>query len=571
MTPHLLSLALAFAAPDQAPPPRAVPAAQAPASPADRLEVVFFTRERPVRLSVAVNYAGGTMTDRWRTHVTKLFAASDRDGDGFLDEKEADTIIPVSGVRQIFQGGYFYRVGNPTPELKELDRDGDHRLSLGELQAYYRDIEKDLVKPRSTFVANFNNPTTEELFDRLDRNGDNKLGEAEVKAAERILAGLDTDEDECVSANEILRNRTAVAATMSTTDAAMMMNRPATAPKTRAAPQDLQVFQAAIPGAIVQQFLKRYDADNDLALTNHECGFHRGAFDRLDRNADGKLSATELDGWRASEPDGTVAITMAARSEDCKIAAKPAGASSWPKGIEVRQTEPGRLVLNVAKQTIEFSAHMPPTSVQKRRTSQFMAGVFPQGKQEVADGDLVGPQYQLVRVIFDAADANGNGKLTRKEFETYFAMQQATAEIALSLNYATRTPNFFQMLDDNLDGKLSVRELRTAWERLIVLEPGEGKAVTRAVMQPSANLRVVQASLVQFDPTQNAVSRPGAKAPSAAPLWHRKMDRNTDGDVSKAEFLGDADAFARLDGNKDALVSTEEAVDYEKAARPKKK
>jgi Ca2+-binding EF-hand superfamily protein len=228
-------------------------------------------------------------------------------------------------------------------------------------------------------------------------------------------------------------------------------------------------------------------------------------------------------------------------------------------------------VLNVEKQTIEFAAHLPPTSVQKQRTTAFMDGVFPQGKQEVSEGDLVGPQHQLVRVIFDAADTDGNGKLTKKEFEKYFAMQQATAEIALNLNYATRTPNFFQMMDDNLDGKLSVRELRTAWDRLIVLEPGEGKAVTRAVMQPSATLRVVQASLVQFDPTQNAVARPGAKTQSAAPLWHRKMDRNTDGDVSKAEFLGDAAAFAKLDANQDGLVSTEEALDFEKMARPKKK
>jgi hypothetical protein len=37
------------------------------------------------------------------------------------------------------------------------------------------------------------------------------------------------------------------------------------------------------------------------------------------------------------------------------------------------------------------------------------------------------------------------------------------------------------------------------------------------------------------------------------------MDRNGDGFVSRAEFLGSAKEFARLDRNGDGLISPEEA------------
>ena len=47
------------------------------------------------------------------------------------------------------------------------------------------------------------------------------------------------------------------------------------------------------------------------------------------------------------------------------------------------------------------------------------------------------------------------------------------------------------------------------------------------------------------------------------------MDRNTDGDVSRSEFLGDEADFAMLDANGDGLIALEEAEAYEKKVRPR--
>jgi hypothetical protein len=147
-------------------------------------------------------------------------------------------------------------------------------------------------------------------------------------------------------------------------------------------------------------------------------------------------------------------------------------------------------------------------------------------------------------------------------------LQQSTIDLALSLTYATRTPSLFQLMDENGDGRLGIRELRTAFDRLIVLEPAGGDVVTKAAIQPSAGLRLGQSAFVAENPAFNGSPfvRDGPK-PTRGPVWFVKMDRNGDGDVSRAEFLGGAADFAALDADADGLITTDEATTFDKKAR----
>ncbi|HSQ54298.1 MAG TPA: hypothetical protein VLM40_01025, partial [Gemmata sp.] len=122
------------------------------------------------------------------------------------------------------------------------------------------------------------------------------------------------------------------------------------------------------------------------------------------------------------------------------------------------------------------------------------------------------------------------------------------------------------------DGRLGVRELRTAWERLIVLEPDKTDVVTRDAILPAISLRLsrsidrftlTQAQYADQDPNQQV------RIPKKGPLWFRKMDRNADGDVSRSEFLGTRAEFDAIDTDHDALISLEEAEAYDKTKRPK--
>ena len=144
--------------------------------------------------------------------------------------------------------------------------------------------------------------------------------------------------------------------------------------------------------------------------------------------------------------------------------------------------------------------------------------------------------------------------------------QQEFADLGLALSPAVQTPTLFQLLDENNDGRLGVRELRTAWSRLLPLEPvppGEtAEVVTRAAIQPSVSIRVSRfldrataqrpVNFVAGNPNQ-------VRIPQKGPLWFRKMDRNGDGDVSPREWLGRTEDYGRIDADGDGLLSPEEA------------
>ena len=116
-----------------------------------------------------------------------------------------------------------------------------------------------------------------------------------------------------------------------------------------------------------------------------------------------------------------------------------------------------------------------------------------------------------------------------------------------------------------------MRELRTAWDRLSVLEPPEAdgrvSAITKAAILPTAMLRLSR-------PTDRfgVIQQPGLtpaqpQGAQAGPVWFRKMDRNADGDVSRAEFVGTRAEFDAMDADRDGLISVREAEAFDAAAR----
>ena len=133
---------------------------------------------------------------------------------------------------------------------------------------------------------------------------------------------------------------------------------------------------------------------------------------------------------------------------------------------------------------------------------------------------------------------------------------------------AVQTPTLFQLLDENRDGRLGVRELRTSWDRLIALEPGNAEVITKAAIQPSVSLRrhardrPVQR---QPGPVRCRVPEPesGPARTAEGPVWFRKMDRNADGDVSRSEYLGTKAEFDAIDTDADDLISLQEAETYD--------
>ncbi len=535
-----------------------------PASPIrDTIDAIFFAKDRPIRVQIHVTVDDVAVDLVWRNHLKMLFTAFDRDRDGFLNRHEIEQIYSAAGMTTLVGGNAHRNLSQP-PTVEEIDRDGDNRVSFDEFEYYYREAAEDLVQPRSISLdSSPNRKMTEQLFAALDLNKDGKLSKSEVRDAEKILLSLDQNEDECLSPDELNlgdADRTPTAKPV-----------PIDGVPTAGGTNDLQLFRTAIPAKIVQQLLQRYDANKDAFLTQKEIGFDKETFDRFDANRDGKLSAAEWELWRTGHPDFIANVNISDLAQRRKMTIQYASGKALPAGLEIRTSSTGRLVLRVGRQLLDLyaGAGAAPSNVVYRLEEE-VKSTYPMGKTIVTEDDIGAQQYQFLRIVFDAADFNCDGKLTREEYAKYMRLQQSTIDLATIAGYATRTPSLFHLMDENGDVKLSVRELRTAWDRLIVLEPGSGTEVTRDAIMPSASIRFGRASssiLAEYASSMNVMPAPRKVA---GPLWMQMMDRNGDGDISRLEFLGDRAEFDRIDTDKDGIISTAETEAYDKLKRVKK-
>ena len=582
-----LTLALAgtvLAVPD-APALAPAPRAAAPKFVAPKFnnsfEVLVFATQRPVRVRVTALNDGKTMDGLWRDRLQKAFDFCDRDGDGWLNAKEVTYAIPDQGLSQLYVNGFYPGGASITPTLAKLDKDGDAKVSFEEFIAYYAASSAQLLRamPVQPDYAN-NAAVTEALFKLLDASGDGKLTKDEVRAVEKLLATRDADEDECLSMQELTPNlynqnfggRRPI-----------QIGQPPNGPAYPAGigAQMVAVFESGrVPGTVTQQVIKKYDKDADFELTQTECGFDDATFRALDKDNNAKLDGEELDVWRTGAPDIELTLSLSAKAADCvaKLADEKGVAA---RGFKLKQIEGGRLVLHVGRQPIDFWAFSTMQFAQQQTLKTQYGYLFQQasgGKGHVEEKDVNGPNavnFQFIRVLFEPADRDGDGKLTKAEFDAYFDLQDSFRNLGLSLTPAVQTPSLFQLLDENRDGRLSVRELRTAWNRLVVLEESGSDVVTKSVIQPSVTLRLSRA----FDRNFNNVQPPQplgmygdpnrVVVPSRGPMWFRKMDRNADGDQSRSEYLGSKAEFDAIDVDADDLISLEEADAWDKKMREK--
>lgn len=528
----------------------------------DTIEVVYLANAQPMHVRITLKSDGQSLDTVWQAHLRKVFAYFDRDHDGYLNRFETENIFSPRGIAGLLAGNYDHGAGDDSKSFAELDRDGDGRIVLTEFIASYDAITTEFIRPRSVVHdESFDRELTDELLSRLDENRDGQLSKAELVNAERILLALDVDENEALSAMEIRPSNMAGPQVVTT------MTRPA---RNAPAPRDetsLQLFRRALPASLTPILMKKYDANQDSQLSHKEIRLEPAIFAKLDTNHDGQLALAELDGWRTLEPDYEAMVNVSHDPAKRSAELKPRG-GRLPSHCELRTGENGRVVLRIGNQFLDISTASPAPGAIAQRVTDQLNSAFPTDQTSVTEDSIGGPQYQFLRVVFDAADANGDGKLTRAEFKAYLQLQEDTINLSVSASYALRRPSLFQLIDDNGDNQLGIRELRTAWDRLILLEPDGGDHVTKAALQTSASVRFGFTAFLNADTSRplNPFAQPGGRK-ATGPLWFRKMDRNGDNDVSLAEFIGPREKFGELDTDNDGLISAAEADAADKKLR----
>ncbi len=144
-------------------------------------------------------------------------------------------------------------------------------------------------------------------------------------------------------------------------------------------------------------------------------------------------------------------------------------------------------------------------------------------------------------------DRDRNGMASQEEIDRWLALQRQIirGQLLISIYH---DGGLFEMLDANHDAALSVRELRTAWQTLKI---ASCTSEDRVDLDRIPNVLLLIVSQGYPDSL--------ASTTTTSVEWFRRMDRNSDGDVSRREFTGSPDAFRRLDQDRDELLSPREA------------
>ena len=321
----------------------------------------------------------------------------------------------------------------------------------------------------------------------------------------------------------------------------------------------------------------------------------KALFEHLDRDADGKLSATEL-------KQAVALLKRFDENEDEVLTeAELLGPGPWgrftPAGlrpptdkaeptavlklaldgkpVRVTESKSFRLAadgprLQVPGGSCYFAPTTNDTAAAFREAKKFFAAVFrdaagnkPATKEEIERQ----PGGSVLVGMFDSADRDGDGKLTRAELDAFFDLVELGVECFVIVVATDRGRNLFDLFDTNSDGRLDLGELNRV-AKTSSGEPARDGPLERGAVPASYRLEVHRGPFNGwFGPVEYGIMAGPKRVPPRAargPKWFLALDKNGDGFVSAREFVGSPELFAKLDTNADGRISAEEA----EAAKP---
>jgi len=563
----LLFTALAFAAGvallQSAAPPSVARAAEEADEDDGVQEVLYVGQPHPVLIRLKLTVERKSAFTHYRDCMAKYFAYLDRNNNKTLDKNEAARAPSAQQMLQFFGGNLFGLVtrGNNLASVPftDFDEDRDGRVTFEEFLAYYaKNGAGPLVLGASNNVfapSGVEDLLADAVFNILDTDKDGKLSKKEVEAAEQTLLKYDADDNEMVSMAEIGLGRPG---RIRRVDQQAAVRQPARPRPTQ--PTNLMLVprdsgkQKAGKNATARELIAKYDKNKDGSLGRDEISFPRELFDSVDRNKDGKLTVLELSRWLSGKAAGEFTIAMRDQGGVGRT-----GMMAATKLDEMNVTF-GGVRINVVPASFAAGRGLDAFVLQQFRFVDEDKKGFITRKQVEANAQ----QAPVMRAMFDMGDRNGDGKLTEAELKALLETLNAMRGVQLSLSIFSTGNGLFQALDANGDGQLSLREMRGAWKRLEKLDVNKDGFITRDEFPTQFQLTVGQGANAvnlagQSGMGGNVRPRPRVRGP----LWFAKMDRNGDGDVSPAEWLGEKDEFDAIDTDKDGLISADEARAYE--------
>jgi Ca2+-binding EF-hand superfamily protein len=507
----------------------------APASP-DAQDVILLGPTRPLLLRLRVEIDGKPFRQIWQERFDELFALEDHDRDGQVDFEEA------SAVERDMNGGLRDSGASGLKSLFEKET-----IARPVLAAHIERTLPPFSVYRRAVIAQGDALA---LFPLLDTDQDHRLSRAELEAAERQLRQRDFNDDGAITRAELILDPNAIAA------AADPVSADARLTADEGSVMGI-LLNTTTPEQIADKLLKRYDRDRDGRLSTtgaeHEINLPAPVVARLDRSSDGALQPNEL--GKFCDRPADLELSLAMGRPPARARSRSRSTSTSAGEFRVRKTLQDGYELKLGEANVDIIRN----NRDPRQADLVEMRTYDRDANGYLDLTEAGAN-NIGKSAFAAMDNDGNGKVFKGELTSFMTRQNAAAAARLQLQVKDLGQDLFSVLDIDMDGVLSARELRSAARVLDTDDKNGDGALAGDEVPARVGLELVRGVDERTDAETLVAHRATrSQANTSGPLWYRKMDRNNDGDISPQEFIGPLSAFQKLDTNGDSLVDREEA------------
>lgn len=398
----------------------------------------------------------------------------------------------------------------------------------------------------------------------LDADADGVLSADEIKAAPARLQSRDTNQNDLLEIFEIsgLADQAYDRVTQ-----VQSMRRTAT-------PANVLAHGVNVDGRTLFDTLKTRYAGTDGQLTAEDFPAVPFLVSDCDLNRDGRLDPAEIVALFLVPPHVVLEFNSGnlAPNLPAGLSLKSMAASLSGKAEAVAAAD-GQITLKLPGKNLVFAAGddglVTQQSASFARNAELILGQYDADKNGYLEKkELETAGNQNFALQFDLWDADGDGKVFASEIKTAYERQQAPLFSMIRASVVELGPAFFTPLDETGDGRLSLREMRSAAIRLASLDKNRDGQITLDEMPGEIRLTFGRGYAAysgrQVVAAGGWVVTPSGPAPSRGPEWFLRMDRNGDGDLTPREFLGTTEQFDKFDTDKDGFIDRNEA----EAAKP---
>lgn len=441
--------------------------------------------------------AGPASSKSWDDWFGELFEYFDVDHSGTLNAAEASR-APDPRLLAAQLRGDFYNLSAKTVDWNSVRPSaaaaaGGDALTPAQFRDVYRRAGLALPEVRLTWTDR-SDLATHRLLTALGDARSGGIGPARFQESERLLAPLDADDDQRIGWEELVDHAPAASA------------KPAAASQSETPPRVLV-----------------------------------------------------LDGSRKQRPDplSEVAVSLSP-NESGSVAVARAGDNRGSAGMQAAAD--GSVLVCGPGACIRVGAARGMATTALRTAQQSLVQQF-QADDANGDGELdaderrASPTADYWTVLTAIADRDADGKLAVGELRGYLEVLARAAGCCVVLHAESAGRCLFETLDQDFDGRLSLRELRSGWRAVAAWDTNRSGTVEWDEIPRGWRLA--------FSIGQPRVVRAATSQPTAAPVgprWFQALDTNLDGDVSRREFPGTADAFRQIDQDGDGLIDADEAA-----------